>query len=95
MNERIRKLLLCLDALGCTIIAKRAKVGEYISTYCWRTRKAWAVKWINKRFDDPDHCRKSFEGQQVALKLEMDPPDCLFCAYGYDEKRAKFDEESA
>ena len=100
MNEvkdtRFIRILKNLDALGCTLIAKRAKVGEYISTYVWRVRKAWAVKLINRVFKDPAHCRVSFEGQKDALGLTMDEPDCVFCKYSYtSEVRQKFDEESA
>ena len=82
-DTRFLRILKNLDALGCTLIAKRAKTGEYISTYVWRVRKAWAVRLIDKLFDEPGHCMRSFEGQKDALKLEMDEPDCLFCKYSY------------
>ena len=94
-DTRAIRILKNLDALGCTLIAKRANVGEYISTYVWRVRKAWAVRLINRIFKDPNHCRASFDGQKGPLDLTMDPPDCLFCAYSYDESRKTFDEESA
>lgn len=95
-ETRLLKILKNLDALGCTLIANRAKAGEFISTYVWRVRKSWAVRLINRIFDDPHHCRMSFEGQKDALKLVMDEPDCLFCKYSHtDEVRQKFDEESA
>ncbi len=94
-ETRLLKILKNLDALGCTLIANRAQVGEYISTYCWRVRKAWAVKLINRVFKDPHHCRNSFEGQKDALGLTMDEPDCVFCKYRYtSEVRQKFDSES-
>lgn len=93
-ESRLLCILKNLDALGCTLIAKRAKAGEYISTYVWRVRKGWAVKLINRIFDDPHHCRISFEGQKDALGLTMDAPDCVFCRYGYtSEVRQKFDDE--
>ena len=38
-DTRFLRILKNLDALGCTLIAKRAKTGEYISTYVWRVRK--------------------------------------------------------
>lgn len=94
-DTRYLRILKNLDALGCTLIAKRAKTCEYISTYVWRVRKAWAVKLINRLFKDPNHCRDSFEGQKGPLGLEMDKPDCLFCAYGYAETRRKFDIAAA
>ena len=82
-DTRFLRILKNLDALGCTLIANRAKAGEYISTYVWRVRKAWAVKLINRLFKDPNHCRDSFDGQKGPLGLEMDKPDCLFCAYDH------------
>lgn len=95
-DTRFLRILKNLDALGCTLVANRAKAGEYISTYCWRSRKAWAVKLINLIFDDPRHCRDSYEGQRDALGLVMDDPDCVFCKYSCaSEVRQKFDNESA
>lgn len=87
MNDRALRILKNLDALGCTLIANRARVGEYISTYCWRVRKGWAVKLINRVFKDPHHCRVSYEGQKDALGLVMDEPDCVFCRYGYSGEK--------
>lgn len=86
-DTRFLRILKNLDALGCTLIAKRAKAGEYISTYCWRSRKAWAVKLINRVFKDTHHCRVSFEGQKDALQLTMDEPNCVFCRYGYSGEK--------
>ena len=37
-DTRAIRILKNLDALGCTLIANRAKTGEYISTYVWRVR---------------------------------------------------------
>lgn len=85
-EPRYLKILKNLDALGCTLIAKRAKVGEYISTYCWRVRKGWAIRLIDRLFDDPGHCQRSYEGQEDALKLKMDPLEDEF-QYGYTGER--------
>ena len=41
-ESRLLRILKNLDALGCTLIAKRAKTGEYISTYVWRVRQSSA-----------------------------------------------------
>lgn len=87
VDPRHIRILKNLDALGCTLISSRARTGEYISTYVWRVRKGWAVKLINRIFDDPHHCRVSFEGQKDALKLVMDEPDCVFCRYGYSGEK--------
>jgi hypothetical protein len=51
-DTRFIRILKNLDALGCTLIANRAKVGEYISTYVWRVRKGWAIRFIDWLFDD-------------------------------------------
>ena len=73
MNDtRLLRILKNLDSLGCTLIANRAKAGEYISTYCWRVRKGWAIRFIDWLFDEPGHCMRSFEGQKVALGVERD-----------------------
>ena len=72
-NEpRYLRILKNLDALGCTLIAKRAKVGEYISTYVWRVRKGWAIRFIDWLFREPGHCEASFEGQKEMLNLTRD-----------------------
>ena len=41
-DTRFLRILKNLDALGCTLIANRAKTGEYISTYVWRVRRSSA-----------------------------------------------------
>ena len=72
-NEpRYLRILKNLDALGCTLIANRAKTGEYISTYVWRVRKGWAIRFIDWLFSDPGHCEASFEGQKEQLELVRD-----------------------
>ena len=81
-ETRLLKIAKNIDALGCSLIAKRAKVGEYISTYCWRVRKAWAVKLINRIFGDPNHCRDCYIAQLPILTDMVDV-------------REQFDEESA
>ncbi len=51
MNDtRLLRILKNLDALGCTLIANRAKAGEYISTYVWRVRKGWAIRFTERRY---------------------------------------------
>ena len=68
-NEpRYLRILKNLDALGCTLIANRAKAGEYISTYVWRVRKGWAIRFIDWLFREPGHCEASFEGQRDACR---------------------------
>ena len=87
MSEpRYIRILKNLDALGCTLISSRARTGEFISTYVWRVRKGWAIRFIDWLFDEPGHCMRSFEGQKDALGLVMDEPDDLF-QYGYTEKQ--------
>ena len=71
-DTRFLRILKNLDALGCTLIANRAKTGEYISTYVWRVRKGWAIKLIDRLFDEPGHCEASFEGQKEKLELVRD-----------------------
>ena len=71
-ETRWDRILLNLDALGCTLIANRAKTGEYISTYVWRVRKGWAIRFIDWLFREPGHCEASFEGQKEALNLTRD-----------------------
>ena len=71
-DTRFLRILKNLDALGCTLIAKRAKTGEYISTYVWRVRKAWAIRSIDWLFREPGHCEASFEGQKEKLELVRD-----------------------
>lgn len=71
-EPRYLRILKNLDALGCTLIAKRAKTGEYISTYVWRVRKDWAIRFIDWLFDEPGHCERSFDGQKDALNLVRD-----------------------
>ena len=72
-NEpRYLRILKNLDALGCTLIAKRANTGEYISTYVWRVRKSWAIRFIDWLFREPGHCEASFDGQKEALNLKRD-----------------------
>ena len=74
-EPRYLRILKNLDALGCTLIAKRAKVGEYISTYVWRVRKGWAIRFIDWLFREPGHCEASFEGQKEKLELVRDEPE--------------------
>ena len=71
-DTRAIRILKNLDALGCTMIAKRAKTHEYISTYCWRVRKGWAIRFIDWLFREPGHCEASFEGQRDDLNLTRD-----------------------
>lgn len=71
-EPRYLRILKNIDALGCSLIAARAKTGEYISTYCWRVRKGLAIRFIDWLFDEPGHCEKSFTGQQAALILVRD-----------------------
>ena len=106
-TTRWQRILLNLDALGCTLISNRAKVGEYISTYVWRVRKYWAIKFIDRLMKEPGHCSRSFEGQQFKLGLMREPAKYKdVFRYGFDDQpmeftstakdyRAKFDEESA
>ena len=72
LEPRYIRILKNLDALGCTLIANRAKAGEYISTYVWRVRKGWAIRFIDWLFREPGHCEASFEGQKEALNLKRD-----------------------
>ena len=72
LEPRYIRILKNLDALGCTLIANRAKTGEYISTYVWRMRKGWAIRFIDWLFREPGHCEASFEGQKEALNLTRD-----------------------
>ena len=72
LEPRYIRILKNLDALGCTLIANRAKAGEYISTYVWRVRKGWAIRFIDWLFREPGHCEASFEGQKEALNLTRD-----------------------
>ena len=71
-EPRYIRILKNIDALGCSLIAKRANTGEYISTYVWRVRKAWAIRFIDWLFSDPGHCERSFEGQKDDLNLTRD-----------------------
>ena len=71
-DTRFLRILKNLDALGCTLIAKRANAGEYISTYVWRVRKGWAILFIDWLFREPGHCEASFEGKREALNLTRD-----------------------
>ena len=71
-EPRYLRILKNLDALGCTLIANRAKTGEYISTYVWRVRKGWAIRFIDWLFREPGHCEASFEGQKGPLNLTRD-----------------------
>ena len=72
VDPRHIRILKNLDALGCTLISSRARTGEYISTYVWRVRKGWAIRFVDWLFDEPGHCEASFEGQKVALGVERD-----------------------
>jgi len=73
-NEpRYLRILKNFDALGCSLIAKRAKTGEYISTYVWRVRKTRAILFIDFLFGEIGHCEASFKGQKDELGIECDP----------------------
>jgi len=72
LEPRYIRILKNLDALGCTLIAKRAKAGEYISTYVWRVRKTRAILFIDFLFGEIGHCAASFDGQKDDLELVRD-----------------------
>ena len=72
MKARLYKILLALDALGCTLISATAKPGEYISTYCYRRRKYRFERIINRIFKDPKHCEDCFTKQAPLLGLVRD-----------------------
>jgi hypothetical protein len=72
LEPRYLRILKNIDALGCSLIAKRATTGEFISTYVWRVRKIRAILFIDFLFGEIGHCEASFEGQKDDLNLTRD-----------------------
>lgn len=78
---RLRKILIALDQLLGTLFLRDCYPDETISAYVFRKRRYRWIKLINWLFNDPNHCRQSYESEQYGWQIAP-------------EYRAKFDEES-
>ena len=79
--NRLLKILIALDQLCGVLFFRDCYPDETISAYVFRTRKYRWIKVINWLFNDPSHCRQSYESEQYGYQLAP-------------EYRAKFREEA-